>query len=91
MTSLKMEQTARDHLKNKYVASGDVRLYHVERSSKLTPKQVLKFSMKREYRNRAVTWAIISVSTDTRLIVLHNNCMRVIELNTIYMVFCSVL
>ena len=28
----------RDHLKNKYVASGDVKLYHVERSSKLTPK-----------------------------------------------------
>ena len=28
----------RDHLKTKYVASGDVRLYHVERSSKLTPK-----------------------------------------------------
>ena len=29
---------SRDHLKNKYVASDDVRLYHVERSSKLTPK-----------------------------------------------------
>ena len=27
-----------DHLRNKYIASGDVRLYHVERSSKLTPK-----------------------------------------------------
>ena len=47
--------------------------------------------MKREYRNRAVTWAILSVSTDTRLIVLHNNCMCVIELNEIYMVICSVL
>ena len=29
---------SRDHLRNKYVASGDIRLYHVERSSKLTPK-----------------------------------------------------
>ena len=29
---------SRDHLKNKYVASGDVTLYHVERSSILTPK-----------------------------------------------------
>ena len=29
---------SRDHLRNKYVASGDVRLYHVESSSKLTPK-----------------------------------------------------
>ena len=29
---------SRDHLRNKYVASSDVRLYHVERSSKLTPK-----------------------------------------------------
>ena len=27
-----------EHLRNKYVASGEVRLYHVERSSKLTPK-----------------------------------------------------
>ena len=27
-----------DHLKNKYIASGDVILYHVERSSKLPPK-----------------------------------------------------
>ena len=29
---------SRDHLRNKYVASGDIRLYHVERSSKMTPK-----------------------------------------------------
>ena len=29
---------SRDHLKNMFVASGDVRYYHVERSSKLTPK-----------------------------------------------------
>ena len=29
---------SRDHLKNKYVASGDVRLFHVEPSGKLTPK-----------------------------------------------------
>ena len=29
---------SRDHLKNKNVASGDVKLYHVERSSKLAPK-----------------------------------------------------
>ena len=82
---------SRDHLKNKNVASGDVKLYHVERSSKLTPKKVMKFGMKREYLNRAVTWAILSASTDTRLIVLHNNCMCVIELNKIYMVICSVL
>ena len=27
-----------DHLRNKYIASDDVRLYHVERSNKLTPK-----------------------------------------------------
>ena len=73
-----------DHLKNKYVASGDVRLYHVERSSKLTPKYVMKFGMKREYRNRAVTWDMLSVSTDTRLFVLHNNCMCVIELDKSY-------
>ena len=52
---------------------------------------MMKVGMKREYRNRAVTWAILSVRTDPRLIVLHNNCMCVIELNKIYMVFCSVL
>ena len=83
---------SRDHLRNKYVASGDVRLYHVERSSKLTPKLVMKFGMKREYRNSAVTWDMLSVSTDTRLFGLHNNCMCVIELNkSTDIVFCSVL
>ena len=82
---------SRDHLKNKYVSSGDLTLYHVERSRKLTPKYVMKFSLKREYRNRAVTWGMLSVSTDTRLIVLHKNCMCLIELNKIFMLFCSVL
>ena len=79
-----------NNLQNMIAALCDIKLYHNERSSKLTPKQANYLVCTRELRSRVVTRDMLFVSADTRLNILYI-CMCVIEMNKIYMVISTVL